>query len=242
VRSVLVDAASRPPAPSSGPRFTQGVSRRGARLIRRAVGAYAREHPCSPVLYTLTTQHEDYDDDAFRADVTRWLKTLRAAAPRSASTCVVVFDLQQRGVLHAHVLLMHTPSPRVWARLRELWRVRYGHGPGSFDIKRLRSPRRAAAYLVRYLTRDTAPVGTELEGLRVGRNGQPYQRLSFRGNAYRVAGGLRGYASPITELALEWTHGPVLGAVNLRGCVLFFDSPEDAHAALARALSPVGSA
>jgi hypothetical protein len=236
VRSVLVDAASRPPRPAFGARYTRGVTRRGSRIIRRSVGGYVAVHQCSPVLYTLTTQHEAYDDAAFRADVTRWLKTLRAAAPKSWAACVVQVDLQQRGVLHAHVLLLHTPPPKVWARLRELWRRGYDHGPGSFDVKRLRSARRAAAYVSRYLTREHDDAG-----VRVGRNGLPYVRDTFRGNAYRIAGPLRTYGHHVTEVAVPWTHGPRLGAVNLRGCVLFFDTLEDAHAALSRALSPTTS-
>jgi hypothetical protein len=236
VRSVLVDAASRPPRPSFGARHTRGVTRRGSRIIRRCVAGYVAEHQCSPVLYTLTTQHAGYSDEAFRADVSRWMKTLRVAAPSSWAASVVQVDLQQRGVLHAHVLLLHTPPRRVWARLRELWRRRYAHGPGSFDVKRLRSARRAATYVSRYLTREHDEAGK-----RVGRNGLPYVRDTFRGNAYRIAGPLRHYGHHVTEVALPWTVGPRLGAVNLRGCVLFFDTLDAAHAALSRALAPTTS-
>jgi hypothetical protein len=215
-----------------GPRFTHGVSRRGRRIIRRSIDAYVRENRCSPVLYTLTTQH-DLDDDEFRAMLNRFLKWCRKYIPKAAASYACTVDLQARGVLHAHLVLMHKPPPRLWKRMRDLWKVKYDNGPGSFDIEVLRNPRRAAAYVAKYVTRSY-----DDEGARIGRNGEEYQRVSFQGNAYRVSRALRALSLPVTEFVLPWTTGPVLGAVNLRGCVLFFDDPEKAHAALALALSP----
>ena len=232
VRTVLVNASSRPPVRAHGPRFTHGVSGRGRRLIRRGVEAYVRVNRCSPVLYTLTTQH-DMDDDEFRAMLGKFLAWCRKYVPKAAASYACTIDLQARGVLHAHLVLMHKPPPRLWARMRNLWKVKYDNGPGSFDIEVIRKPRRVAAYVAKYVTRHY-----DDEGARIGRNGDEYRRLSFQGNAYRVSRGLRRLAEPVTELALAWTVGPALGAVNLRGCVLFFDSPEKAHAALSAALTP----
>lgn len=231
IRTVLTNAHSRPPRPAYGYRFTRGVSGRGRRTIRRGVGAYTLANRCSPVMYTLTCQDE-IDDAEFRAAFRNFLKWCRKYIPRAAEFYAWTVDLQARGVLHAHLLLLHKPPPKLWQRMRDLWRIKYGMGPGSFDIKVLRRASRAAGYMVRYITRHEAE-----DGARIGRNGEVYHRISWQGNAYGVSRGLRQLAEPLTEVALAWTVGPVLGAVNLRGCVHFFASPEDGHAALARALT-----
>ena len=186
-------------------------------------------------MYTLTSQAE-IDDAEFRRAFRRFLDWCRKRIPKAAEFYAWAVDLQARGVLHAHLLLLHKPPPKLWKRMRELWKLDYGMGPGSFDVKVLRRPDRAAGYMVRYITRDH-----DDEGVRVGRNGEVYQRVCWQGNAYGVSQGLRELAAPVTELALAWTVGPVLGAVNLRGCVLFFASAEEAHAALAAALDPGAS-
>ena len=232
VRTVLVNANSRPPRPSFGARQTRGVSGRGRRTIRRAVGAYVRTRPCRVTLYTLTSQHA-ITDEAFTAALTRWLGWVRKWVPGAAAHYVWTKDLQQRGVLHAHVLLFQDMPRDVWDRARRLWCETYGMGPGSFDVKRVKRPSRAAAYIARYMTRQH-----DGDNRRIGRNGAPYVRETFRGNAYGLSDALRGHAAHVTELALPWTTGPVLGAINLRGCVLFFESVEVAHSALARALTP----
>jgi hypothetical protein len=232
VRTVLLHGTSRPPAHSFGVRRTRGVSRRGGRLIRRAVGAYVGSHRCRPTLYTLTSQGT-ISDEAFTAALVRWLGWVRKWVPGAASHYVWTKDLQQRGVLHAHVLLFHDMPRELWLAARSLWCDTYGMGPGAFDVRRVKRASRAATYLARYISRHH-----DGENRRVGRNGLPYVRESFRGNAYGLSGALRAQAAHVTELALEWTTGPVLGAVNLRGCVWFFASVEEAHAALAEALGP----
>jgi hypothetical protein len=232
IRTVLLHARSRPPTPSFGERRTRGVSRRGGRTIRRAVGAYVGSHRCKPTLYTLTSQGT-ITDEAFTAALVRWLCWVRKYVPGAAEVYVWVKDLQQRGVLHAHVLLFHDMPHDVWNRARRLWTDTYGMGPGAFDVKRVKRATRAAAYVARYIARSH-----DDENHRIGRNGEPYVRETFRGNAYGLSAALRAQAAHVTELALEWTLGPVLGAVNLRGCVAFFDTVEAAHAALADALGP----
>jgi hypothetical protein len=181
-------------------------------------------------MYTLTSQAE-IDDAEFRRAFRRFLDWCRKRVPKAAEYYAWTHDLQARGVLHAHLLLMHKPPPKLWKRMRDLWRIDYGMGPGSFDVKVLRKASRAAGYMSRYMTRDHTD-----EGVRIGRNGEEYVRVSWQGNAYGVSQGLRQLAAHVTEVALAWTVGPVLGAVNLRGCVLFFASPDEGHAALAAAL------
>jgi hypothetical protein len=230
VRTLLLNARSRPPSPAFGRRMTRGVSSRGRRIIRRSVGAYVATHPCRPTLYTLTSQAA-IGDAAFRAALTRWFKWVRKWVPGAAEHYVCTVDLQQRGVLHAHILLFQDMPHDVWNRARRLWTETYGMGPGSFDVKRVKRPSRAAAYVARYIARDH-----DGENRRVGRNGELYVRETFAGNAYSVSDALRALAAPVTEFALPWTVGPALGAVNLRGCVLFFGSVEAAHHALSQAL------
>jgi hypothetical protein len=67
------------------------------------------------------------------------------------------------------------------------------------------------------------------EPWRVGRNGQSYERIKFRGNAYRVSNSLRFLARPIAEYYLPWGSPLALRlAVNLRGGVQFFGSSAEA--------------
>jgi hypothetical protein len=232
VRTVMVNPASRPPERRYGPRESSGVSGRGRRAIRRGVGALVRSRRCSPALYTLTSQAA-ITDEVFAHAMDRWLKWCRKWVPGAAERYVWVRDLQQRGVLHAHVLFFDWVPPELWDRMRRQWVEVYGMGPGSFDVARVRRPSRAAAYIARYITRHH-----DGEGVRIGRNGKPYVRTRFRGNAYGMSQAIRALTFAITELALPWTTGPRLGAVNLRGAVWFFDGPDEAHAALERALTP----
>jgi hypothetical protein len=122
--------------------------------------------------------------------------------------------------------------------MRDLWANHYEMGPGSFDTKTIRSPARAAAYLTRYVTKDSSGnfrVGLDASGMltfepwAVGRNGQPYERVAFRGNAYRVSAALRLLARPIAEYHVPWGSDIALKlSCNLKGGVQFWPSVSSA--------------
>ncbi len=245
VRTVSRLSTSKLPQRSYGPRFTRGVSGNGRRVIRRAVAARVALGDCQVSLYTLSSQALMADRD-FNKAVNSYLAWGRKYLPEFFKDYVIVFELQARGTLHAHILLFKRIPKGLWRRMRDLWAVKYEMGPGSFDVKKIRSPSRAAAYLSKYLT-DKKPsyrLGLDADGMitseqwRIGRNGQSYERIKFRGNAYRVSTSLRFLARPIAEYHLPWGSPLALRlAVNLRGGVQFFPSSADALAFVSANLS-----
>ena len=250
VATVLVDATSRPPAPVFGPKFTRGPSRSTARKVRRATIAAMRELPLRALFFTLTSQ-DDRTDDEMRAALQRLLSWGRKFAPRHFEHFAWVSDPQQRGVLHFHVLLL-VPSDLpsgLFRRMRALWAEGYGMGAGSFDVKRLRSGKRAAAYMgkvLRYMGK-----GGKAEGYRLGldgegalswepwrksrHNGHWYERVEWRGRAMDMSRALRAFAGFEVELVAAW--GAFRG-LPLRGWSYFLDSPEEAVALLEQLVMP----
>ncbi len=239
VRTVLkCRSTAKLPPRSYGPRWSRGVSGNGRRVIRRAVAALVASEPCQVALYTLSSQPMMADRDFTKA-VQSFLAWGRKYLPHVFKHYVIVFELQARGTLHAHLLLFKRIPKGLWRRMRDLWAVKYEMGPGSFDVKKIRFASRAAAYLTKYLT-DKKPsyrLGLDAEGMlthekwRVGRNGQPYERMSFRGNAYRVSDALRVLSLPIAEYHLPWGSPLALRlSCNLRGGVQFFGSSGEALA------------
>jgi hypothetical protein len=236
VRTVSRGSSSKVPPKSYGPRFTRGVSGNGRRVIRRAVAARVALGDCQVGLYTLSSRALMPDRD-FNKVVNSFLAWGRKYLPEYFKDYVMVFELQARGTLHAHMLLFKRIPKGLWRRMRDLWAVKYDMGPGSFDVKHIRRPSRAAAYLCKYLT-DKKPsfrLGLDGEGMlgfepwRVGRNGQPYERIKFHGNAYRVSDALRLLAVPVAEYHLPWGSPLALRlSVNLRGGVQFFTGPTEA--------------
>lgn len=245
VRTVSRGSTAKPPPKTFGKRFTRGVSGNGRRVIRRACAALVAREVCQVALYTLSSQALMADRD-FNKQVHSFLAWGRKYVPDVFKHYVIVFELQARGTLHAHLLLFKRVPKGLWRRMRDLWAVKYEMGPGSFDVKKMRSASRAAAYLSKYLT-DKKPsyrLGLDAEGMltserwRVGRNGEPYKRMMFQGNAYRVSDALRALALPIAEYHLPWGSPLALRlAVNLRGGVQFFPSPADALAWVSSNLS-----
>ncbi len=246
VRTVLKGrSTAKLPPRSYGPRWSRGVSGNGRRVIRRAVAARVALGDCQVSLYTLSSQTLMADRD-FNKAVNSYLAWGRKYLPEFFKDYVIVFELQARGTLHAHLLLFKRIPKGLWRRMRDLWAVKYEMGPGSFDVKKIRSPSRASAYLSKYLT-DKKPsfrLGLDGEGMlvhepwRVGRNGQSYERIKFRGNAYRVSNSLRFLARPIAEYHLPWGSPLALRlAVNLRGGVQFFGSSAEALAWVSSNLS-----
>jgi hypothetical protein len=185
-------------------------------------------------MYTLTSR-DVLTDAEFKRRLLSFLAWGRKYCGPWFEHYVWVVDLQQRGVLHAHLLLFRRVPRGLWRRMRALWCETYGMGPGAFDVTSVRRASRAAAYLVRYVTQDRR------EGVRFGRNGEAYVREVFEGNAYGVSHALRFFARPITELRIAWGYGSALDAVNLRGMVAFFASAEAAHTWLSLALERVDS-
>jgi hypothetical protein len=184
--------------------------------------------------------YRDLPDRDFNKQVHAFLAWGRKYVPDVFKHYVVVFELHARGVLHAHMLLFKRVPKGLWRRMRNLWAEKYDMGPGSFDVsKKFRKASRAAAYVCKYVT-DKKPVyrtGLDAEGMitlepwRVGRNGQPYERMKFQGNAYRVSDALRVLALPIAEYHLPWGSPLALKlSCNLRGGVQFFDSSAEALA------------
>ena len=261
----VVNPVSPPPPPHFGQRLCRGVSPRGARVIRRSVQSFVDgEASLRCVFITLTCSWPAVDtwedrlaqDREFKRRVRNLLMAWRRKHPASARHYVVVFDLQARGVLHAHVLTFDIIPRHIFRELRDMWcdheyvlrnpdmsarmsgsgRVveqGYGMGAGGFDIRRVRHPRRAVAYLLRYITqrrRDGVRVSTSRED-RVGRNGQPYVREVWAGNGYAVSEALRGFGAPVFAAEFAWlspearallAHVPVVrdyGGVRFCGSV-----------------------
>ncbi len=238
VRTVLKGrSTSKPPPRSYGPRWSRGVSGNGRRVIRRACAALVAREPCQVALYSLLN-YRDLPDHEFNKKLHSFLAWGRKYLPDIFKYYVVTTELHARGVLHAHMLLFKRIPKGLWRRMRNLWADKYDMGPGSFDVKaKFRKASRAAAYICKYMT-DKNPVyrpGLDAEGMlhfepwRVGRNGQSYERIKFRGNAYRVSDALRVLALPIAEYHLPWGSPLALRlSCNLKGGVRFFGSSGEA--------------
>ena len=225
--------SSRPPTPPYGPRWSRGVSARGAQLIRRSVIALAKQQKCQTALYTLTSQ-DPIADREFKKRVGSFLAWGRKYCPEHFRHYVIVYEPQARGVIHAHMLLFKRIPKGLWRRMRALWAERYEMGPGSFDSRTIRHAAAAAKYLAKYVSKKH-----DDEGVRVGRNGQPYETEYVMGNSYQMSDSLRRLAQPVAEHHLPWHDETALKlGVTLRGGVLFFDSPEEAAAWFDRSRSP----
>lgn len=320
--AVLKDGTSKPPKPNYGARVVSGVTRRGSKIIRRAVEAKV-DHTPRPraIFYTFTCDWEPEadperalaQDQEFRDRLNGLLSVWRKKHPTSIEDYVLVCDLQQRGVLHAHMIVFGDVPRGIWLELRDMWALEqyelrdpanpnlakrdelgrivrqagYGMGAGSFDAKRLRHPRKAANYLARYITQarkrryhcyldftleldpadpsrwegavehrgggflcmvpEDVRISTS-ESDRKGRNGKPYVRDVFRGNAYSMSSGLRRFSLHTFEALWDWRspEAKTLLAHSFSrdkyGGVYYCDSLEEAEemltALLELALSP----
>ncbi len=237
VRTVSRQSGAKAPPRSFGKRYASSVSNHGRRVIRRSVKALTQRENCQAVLYTLTSR-EPISDELFNKRLHSWLAWGRKYVPDLFKHYVCVVQLQQRGVIHAHLLLFKQVSRGWWLVLRNLWAIKYGMGPGSFDVKKIKRASRAAAYMTRYLTSDKSSCSKVTYNLAgkptyepwaVGRNGLPYERMKFRGNSYRVSNALRALALPIATYHLPWGSPVALSiASGLKGGVQFFPSSEAA--------------
>lgn len=232
MRTVMRKSDSKPPPPAYGARFASEVSGNGRRVIRRSVNALVERETCQVAMYTLTSQALMPDRD-FNKALHAFLAWGRKYVPHVFKHYIIACELQQRGTLHAHLLLFKRVPKGLWRRMRDLWAVRYGMGSGSFDVKKIRSPKRAAAYLTKYLTNKKPhyKLGLDAEGMlhyerwRIGRNGEPYLRVKFRGNAYRVSDAMRLLALPVGTYFIPWGCPQALTiARGLKGGVQFWPS------------------
>jgi hypothetical protein len=134
-------------------------------------------------MVTLTTQ-KVMPDREFRRYVGKWLDSARKAAPHAFLHYVMAYELQKRGVLHAHILLFsYIPRP-AFLRLRSLWADKYDMGGGGVDIRqeRVGNSRAAAHYLSKlsnYVTKDADEDARE-----------------FAGNSYAMSQGMYAYGEP----------------------------------------------
>jgi hypothetical protein len=145
-------------------------------------------------MLTLTTQ-AILEDAVFNRHLASFLAYARKITASTFQDYVKVIDLQQRGTLHSHILLFEHIPASSFEKLRTLWADKYEFGGGAFDAKALKgSSKLAANYLshaaVNYLSRSH-------DDVRIGRNGKPYVRNEFQGNAYSISASLRKGTLPI---------------------------------------------
>jgi hypothetical protein len=217
--------------------LSTGVSSHGRTKIRRAVSARVIGAPSKPVLLTLTTQ-DILEDRVFNRHLANFLTHARKIAASTFRDYVKVLDLQQRGTLHAHLLLFEYIPASSFEKLRTLWADKYEFGAGAFDAKYLKGNSELA---VNYLSHAAAYLARDYDDVRIGRNGKKYVRTAFKGNAYSISASLRKGALPfefdalplsdsrVNSLAktLNWTND---GYAAYR----HFDSFADAKAHLAK--------
>jgi hypothetical protein len=134
------------------------------------------------------------EDSVFNRHLASFLAYARKIVGPTFRDYVKVVDLQQRGTLHSHILLFEYIPASSFEKLRTLWADKYEFGAGAFDAKTLKgNAKLAGAYLTHaaaYLTRDH-------DAIRIGRNGKPYIRSEFQGNAYSISTSLRKGTLPI---------------------------------------------
>lgn len=230
VSKSVVNGASRPPRAQYGPRMVRGLGPVSARALRRAV-VYRSQAPGGAqfVMLTLTSQ-EIRTDEEMRAALQRFLAWGRKYLAAWFEWYVWVAELQARGVLHFHVLLARRVPNPLFLRLRRLWAETYGMGPGSVDIKRMRSGKGAAKYLAKYV------VKSAVDEPRYSRHtGERYVRERFRGNPAGMSQEARWGTRPAVLFWARW--GTFAGLDRWHGGSMFFDSQAEAERGLAALLA-----
>jgi hypothetical protein len=161
-------------------------------------------------MLTLTTQ-DILQDAVFNKHLASFLAYARKIASSTFKDYVKVVDLQQRGTLHSHILLFEYIPTSSFEKLRHLWAEKYEFGGGSFDAKYLKGNSNLA---VNYLTHAAAYLARDYDDVRIGRNGKPYVRTVFKGNAYSVSASLRKGALPVEYDALPLSDQRVHALAN----------------------------
>jgi hypothetical protein len=149
-------------------------------------------------MLTLTTQ-AILEDAVFNRHLASFLAYARTIAAPVFRDYVKVVDLQQRGTLHSHILLFEYIPASSFKKLRHLWAEKYDFGGGSFDAKYLKGNSNLA---VNYLSHAVVYLARDYDNVRMGRNGKPYVRTAFKGNAYSISTSLRKAALPVEYDAL----------------------------------------
>lgn len=231
VHKAVVNSAAKAPEPRYGKRKVAGVSRNGARAIRRSVMARSQVPGGAQfVLITLSSQAERSDEE-MRHALAKFLGWCRKYVGDWFNWYIWVGELQQRGVLHFHILISKRIPKALFLRMRGLWCETYGMGEGGLDIQRMRSAKGTAKYLAKYVAK-RPPEGEK----RVSRhNGKEYVRQLFNGNAYGLSGAARWGTAPALEVAA--LVGAFPGLDGWHGVSRFFDSAEEAEAMLAHVLA-----
>ena len=230
VSKVMLNSSSKVPAPTFGRRQVAGVSRNGARAIRRSVVARSQQAGCQFVMLTLTTK-EARSDEEMKHSLNKFLKWGRKHLGPWFGWYIWVAELQARGVLHFHVLLARRVPRALFLRLRKVWADGYGMGPGSVDIKAMRSGKGTAKYLAKYVVKRPADDSPRVSK----RTGAVYVRNLFDGNAYALSGAARWGTQPAVEVYGAWGAFP--GLDGWHGASEFFDSQEEATERLAQVLA-----
>jgi Helitron helicase-like domain at N-terminus len=197
------DGVARPGRPGSAlnRRSTRGVSSRGRRKMRRAVQGFIEDHNATPVMITLTVADPDCSDEHFKERFNAFMTYCRKYFSSYFTHYVNVFDLQQRGVLHCHILIFKRLPTGLFRRLRANWAEK--NEMGQVNIKSgFRHKKSAINYMLGYVSRET----NTIEGVitRVGRNGLPYVREVWRGNAYSMSKSIRYYSKPRYVWEIPW--------------------------------------
>jgi hypothetical protein len=144
-------------------------------------------------MLTLTTQ-DILEDGIFNKHLASFLAYARTIAGPTFRDYVKVVDLQQRGTLHAHILLFEYIPTSSFEKLRCLWAEKYEFGAGAFNAKYLKGNAKLAA---NYLSHAAAYLSRSHDAIRMGRNGKPYVRNEFAGNAYSISTPLRKGTLPV---------------------------------------------
>lgn len=182
--------------------MSKGVSRRGAKLIRRCVDARVTR-PCTPIILTLTVRDHLSDREVKRM-LRRWLASARKKAPDVFADRVCAYELQRRGVMHIHILIFNRMPTEVFADLRRLWCEVYQDAPGGFDAKVVKRSTKAASA---YLSKVTSYLGkgsSDDDGLR-----------EFWGNSYSISDQLRSGAYPVQVGIYPWGDPRVRSLMSL---------------------------
>lgn len=235
IASCSLNPKSPPPKPKSGPRFTRGVSKRGAKQLRRAMNAYAAKATQWTML-TFTVKNSD--DAIIKANFEKLLSWARKYMADVFDFYVWVAELQVRGMLHYHLIVPHRLPHDMWTRLKELWAHKYDMG--FVKIERIRNAKSASAYIgkmAKYITKTAnesdfmleivnSDGQAELVPWRVSKDGEIYERIEFRGRAYGLSAHARSLTLPILTFEIDWGVFPSLG---LRGKSFFLDSAQNAE-------------
>jgi hypothetical protein len=201
------NSQSKPPLPSYGTRLSTGVTSHGRTKIKRAVSSRVVAASSKPVMLTLTTQ-AILKDAVFNRHLASFLAYARKITASTFQDYVKMIDLQQRGTLHSHILLFERIPTDSFAKLRTLWANKYKFNNNNFNTKYLKNNAKLAGA---YLSHAAAYLSRSHDAVRTGRNGKPYVRSAFKGNAYSISTSLKKGTLPVQFDAFALSDSRVQG-------------------------------